>query len=86
MPPFFSRLPPLLLYVHLPWCVGKWPYGDSKSHEHGTALPEDEYVAALLRDTESALLAAQGRELQTIFIGGGTPTCSRAPRAWWTRS
>ena len=59
----------------------KRPYCDFNSHERGTALPEDGYVAALLRDLDSPLPpAAQGRELQTILIGGGEP--SLFPRAW----
>lgn len=78
MPPFSFRLPPLSLYVHLPWCVRKCPYCDFNSHVHANGgegeLPEADYVEALLRDLDGALPAAQGRAVQTIFIGGGTPS------------
>ena len=67
-------LPPLALYVHLPWCVRKCPYCDFNSHERTGALPEDDYVTALLADLEAAAAGAQGRELRSIFIGGGTPS------------
>jgi oxygen-independent coproporphyrinogen-3 oxidase len=73
MPPS-ARLPPLGLYVHLPWCVRKCPYCDFNSHERRGALPEDEYVAALLADLEAAASGAQGRELASVFLGGGTPS------------
>lgn len=69
-----QALPPLSLYVHLPWCVRKCPYCDFNSHEPRGALPEAEYVAALLADLDGAAPGAQGRELATIFIGGGTPS------------
>jgi oxygen-independent coproporphyrinogen-3 oxidase len=72
--PSFSRLPPLSLYVHLPWCVSKCPYCDFNSHEARGALPEDAYVATLLADLDAALSGAQGRSLSTVFIGGGTPS------------
>jgi oxygen-independent coproporphyrinogen-3 oxidase len=72
MPPVV--LPPLSLYVHLPWCVRKCPYCDFNSHEAHGALPEDAYVDALLADLAVAAPAAAGRELATIFIGGGTPS------------
>jgi oxygen-independent coproporphyrinogen-3 oxidase len=67
-------LPPLALYIHIPWCVRKCPYCDFNSHAAGNALPEAEYVAALLNDLDLDLAAAQGRELQSIFFGGGTPS------------
>lgn len=69
-----SSLPPLSLYVHLPWCVRKCPYCDFNSHVHKGALPEAEYVAALLGDLEADAAAAGGRAVQTIFFGGGTPS------------
>ena len=67
-------LPPLALYVHIPWCVRKCPYCDFNSHAAGPSLPEDEYVAALLADLDQDLAQAQGRELTSIFFGGGTPS------------
>jgi putative oxygen-independent coproporphyrinogen III oxidase len=70
----FSALPPLSLYVHLPWCVKKCPYCDFNSHERQGELPFAEYVAALLRDLEAMLPSVWGRRIHTIFIGGGTPS------------
>lgn len=67
-------LPPLALYVHIPWCVKKCPYCDFNSHAAGPNLPEQDYVAALLADLEQELPAVQGRPLSSIFIGGGTPS------------
>jgi putative oxygen-independent coproporphyrinogen III oxidase len=67
-------LPPLSLYVHFPWCVRKCPYCDFNSHTLHGALPEADYVNALLRDLAVQAHAAQGRELQSIFLGGGTPS------------
>ncbi len=67
-------LPPLALYVHIPWCVRKCPYCDFNSHAAGPNLPEDEYVAALLTDLDQDLAQAQGRQLTSIFFGGGTPS------------
>ena len=67
-------LPPLSLYVHIPWCVRKCPYCDFNSHAAPEQLPEAAYVQALLDDLDSELPLAQGRELQSIFIGGGTPS------------
>ena len=66
--------PPLSLYVHIPWCVRKCPYCDFNSHQRQGALPEDAYVDALLRDLEQSLGFVQGRSLQSIFFGGGTPS------------
>ncbi len=67
-------LPPLALYIHIPWCVRKCPYCDFNSHAAGPSLPEDEYVAALLADLDQDLAQAQGRQLTSIFFGGGTPS------------
>jgi putative oxygen-independent coproporphyrinogen III oxidase len=71
-------LPPLSLYIHIPWCVRKCPYCDFNSHEssshEGKSIPEQEYVAQLLRDLQDDLPYVQGRPLQTIFFGGGTPS------------
>jgi oxygen-independent coproporphyrinogen-3 oxidase len=70
----FAALPPLALYVHLPWCVRKCPYCDFNSHEKKDALPEREYVAALVADLESLLPSVWGRRVVSVFIGGGTPS------------
>ncbi len=67
-------LPPLSLYVHIPWCVQKCPYCDFNSHGLKQALPEQEYLAHLLNDLEQEAQWLQGREISTIFIGGGTPS------------
>jgi putative oxygen-independent coproporphyrinogen III oxidase len=70
----FSALPPLALYVHLPWCVKKCPYCDFNSHERQGELPFEEYTSALIRDLEAMLPSVWGRRLSSIFIGGGTPS------------
>ena len=68
-------LPPLSLYVHLPWCLRKCPYCDFNSHEMKAGeLPEQRYLDALRADLESALPLVWGREVHSIFIGGGTPS------------
>ncbi len=67
-------MPPLSLYIHVPWCVRKCPYCDFNSHKAEAVLPELQYVDALLKDLESELSIVQGRELHSIFIGGGTPS------------
>ncbi len=67
-------LPPLALYIHIPWCVRKCPYCDFNSHAAGPTLPEEEYVDALLADLDSDLHHAHGRPLTSIFFGGGTPS------------
>ncbi|MBM4197069.1 MAG: oxygen-independent coproporphyrinogen III oxidase-like protein [Gammaproteobacteria bacterium] len=69
-----SQLPPLALYVHLPWCLRKCPYCDFNSHELRGELPEEAYVTALLADLDGSLPAACSRPLAAIFIGGGTPS------------
>ena len=69
-----ATLPPLALYAHLPWCVRKCPYCDFNSHERADALPEREYVDALVADIEGLLPSVWGRRLRSIFIGGGTPS------------
>jgi putative oxygen-independent coproporphyrinogen III oxidase len=70
----FKALPPLSLYIHIPWCVRKCPYCDFNSHEARGAFPEQEYVAALIRDLEMALPLIWGRKVYTVFFGGGTPS------------
>lgn len=73
-------LPPLSLYVHLPWCLKKCPYCDFNSHEWsatsapGQPLPEQPYLEALRADLQAALPLIWGRPVHTVFIGGGTPS------------
>nr|WP_207232187.1 radical SAM family heme chaperone HemW [Corallincola spongiicola] len=69
-----QTLPPLSLYVHVPWCVQKCPYCDFNSHALKGGVPEADYVDALLADLTQDLHYVQQRELTTIFIGGGTPS------------
>src|SRR5216110_1090894 len=72
--PKFKALPPLSLYVHIPWCLKKCPYCDFNSHEARDDLPEAAYVDALLADLEFALPSIWGRKVISVFIGGGTPS------------
>ena len=65
---------PLSLYIHIPWCIRKCPYCDFNSHKSPEQLPEDNYVKALIADLQYDLALFEGRELQSIFIGGGTPS------------
>lgn len=72
-------LPPLSLYIHLPWCLQKCPYCDFNSHglhrgKHAAPLPEKAYLAALLADLEAALPLIWGRPVCSVFLGGGTPS------------
>ncbi|MBT9440946.1 MAG: oxygen-independent coproporphyrinogen III oxidase-like protein, partial [Acidovorax sp.] len=73
-------LPPLSLYVHLPWCLKKCPYCDFNSHEArgdgagDNGVPEQRYIDALMADLEAALPLIWGRTVHSIFIGGGTPS------------
>jgi coproporphyrinogen III oxidase-like Fe-S oxidoreductase len=76
-----TALPPLSLYIHIPWCVRKCPYCDFNSHNAPQALPQDEYVEALLHDLDQDLPLAQGRPLKSIFFGGGTPSLFAPERA-----
>lgn len=70
-----AALPPLSLYVHLPWCLKKCPYCDFNSHEVTSgAMPEQRYIDALVADLEAALPLIWGRTVHSIFIGGGTPS------------
>ena len=68
------QLPPLSLYIHIPWCVQKCPYCDFNSHAVKQGIPEAEYIAHLLADLDQDLALVQGRPLHSIFIGGGTPS------------
>ena len=72
----FTALPPLALYIHIPWCLKKCPYCDFNSHETrgGAVIPEQEYVAALTADFEQTLPRVWGRRISSVFFGGGTPS------------
>jgi putative oxygen-independent coproporphyrinogen III oxidase len=72
--PRFTTLPPLSLYIHIPWCVRKCPYCDFNSHEARGEIPEKAYVDALIADLDQALPLIWGRRVYTIFFGGGTPS------------
>jgi oxygen-independent coproporphyrinogen-3 oxidase len=72
--PRLAALPPLSLYVHVPWCVRKCPYCDFNSHELRASLPERDYVEALITDLEQVLPRIWGRPVYTVFFGGGTPS------------
>ncbi len=77
------QLPPLSLYIHIPWCIRKCPYCDFNSHQAEQNLPEDEYIQALLADLDQDLPYVQGRDIHSLFIGGGTPSLLSA-RAYET--
>ncbi|SEA90124.1 oxygen-independent coproporphyrinogen-3 oxidase [Alkalimonas amylolytica] len=68
------QLPPLSLYIHIPWCIQKCPYCDFNSHAVKQGVPEQEYISHLLDDLNLDLAWVQGREIHSIFIGGGTPS------------
>ncbi|MES2564328.1 MAG: radical SAM family heme chaperone HemW, partial [Pseudomonadota bacterium] len=72
--PRFTALPPLSLYIHIPWCVRKCPYCDFNSHEARGEIPEERYTNALIADLEQSLPLIWGRKIYTIFFGGGTPS------------
>jgi len=72
--PRFAALPPLALYVHIPWCLRKCPYCDFNSHEAKGEAPEAAYVDALVADLELVLPSIWGRRVFSVFIGGGTPS------------
>ena len=69
-----SVLPPLSLYIHFPWCMRKCPYCDFNSFEAGSGIPEGAYLDALRADLEYSAPLVWGRRIQTVFIGGGTPS------------
>jgi oxygen-independent coproporphyrinogen-3 oxidase len=69
-----AQLPPLALYVHIPWCVKKCPYCDFNSHQARGEVPEKAYVEALVSDLEQALPEVWGRRVASVFFGGGTPS------------
>lgn len=70
----FTQLPPLGLYIHIPWCVRKCPYCDFNSHEIKTVIDQRAYISCLIDDLEQALPEVWGRQCSSIFIGGGTPS------------
>ena len=78
--PRFTALPPLALYIHIPWCLRKCPYCDFNSHEvrgagsSGGEIPEQDYIAALIADFEQTLPRVWGRRISSVFFGGGTPS------------
>ena len=72
--PRFASLPPLSLYVHVPWCMRKCPYCDFNSHEARGEIPEERYIDALIADLDRALPLVWGRRVYTMFFGGGTPS------------
>lgn len=74
LPSLSLQLPPLALYVHVPWCIRKCPYCDFNSHQANNDIPEAEYVNALRLDLQQDQVLAQGRKLTSIFFGGGTPS------------
>ena len=80
LPQSSSVLPPLSLYIHVPWCVRKCPYCDFNSHttDGGEAIPEALYLNALLSDLATELATVSGRTLHSIFFGGGTPSLMSA--------
>ena len=69
-----AQLPPLALYVHVPWCAKKCPYCDFNSHQATGDVPERAYVDALVTDLELALPDVWGRRVSSVFFGGGTPS------------
>jgi oxygen-independent coproporphyrinogen-3 oxidase len=74
-----QALPPLSLYIHFPWCVRKCPYCDFNSHEKKAEIDEAGYIDVLIQDLEMTLPLIWGRSVQTIFMGGGTPSLFSAP-------
>ena len=74
-----KQLPPLSLYIHIPWCIRKCPYCDFNSHASGDeGIPEQQYIDSLLADLRAEAQLAQGRPLESIFFGGGTPSLMSA--------
>jgi oxygen-independent coproporphyrinogen-3 oxidase len=69
-----AALPPLSLYIHIPWCIRKCPYCDFNSHESKGGLEEARYIDALISDLDVTLPKVWGRRVHTIFLGGGTPS------------
>src|SRR5271165_2306466 len=67
-------VPPLALYLHMPWCVRKCPYCDFNSHQLKTPGPDGAYIDALIEDFERELPLIEGRRIESVFFGGGTPS------------
>lgn len=79
------KLPPLSLYIHIPWCVQKCPYCDFNSHALKGEVPHDDYVGHLLSDLDANVAYAQGREVKTILLVAVRRACSLArqcKRCW----
>jgi len=72
--PHLTALPPLSLYIHIPWCLKKCPYCDFNSHEARGEVPESRYVEAVIADLEASVPKVWGRRVHSIFLGGGTPS------------
>ena len=68
------ELPPLSLYVHIPWCIKKCPYCDFNSHENADKIPENDYIKSIFCDLQNDLPWVQNRKIHSIFFGGGTPS------------
>ncbi len=77
------QLPPLSLYIHIPWCIEKCPYCDFNSHKLQGNIPEGDYLQALIEDLKQDLVYVQGRVLHSVFIGGGTPSLISANGIEW---
>lgn len=73
-----TALPPLSLYIHIPWCIKKCPYCDFNSHNIKNGMPEEAYIEALLTDLQTELPNIWGRPVETVFFGGGTPSVFQA--------
>lgn len=71
----FTSLPPLSLYVHIPWCVRKCPYCDFNSHQQKNSVPEKEYVTALINDLEQELPEIWGRQVHSILLAAVHQAC-----------
>lgn len=78
LPTQLTALPPLSLYIHFPWCLQKCPYCDFNSHQIKNTLDETAYIQALLTDLQTELPHFWGRSVETIFMGGGTPSVFQA--------
>lgn len=67
-------LPPISLYIHIPWCIKKCPYCDFNSHQIVNSIPENRYIESLIADLKTASATIEGRKICSIFFGGGTPS------------
>jgi len=80
------KLPPISLYIHFPWCIEKCPYCDFNSHKLKGDIPEDAYLQAMMSDLKNDIVYVQGRQLESIFMGGGTPSLLSAKGIAWLLS